>query len=195
MRGSAGAPSPLPHPAAAQPRARGEQGSSGGRCVPACGEEEERGSNAAQMKKLPQGRRLPGLSRDLAPGGRPLSPWPWLTRLPRGCPCQGAGRDGTSLRAAPRAAGWPPSLRPIKGIPGHRCLEETPGVPWGRGAINNRPARGGGGLFGKPLCDQDKEEASLHLLFISCLPLARRARMRSHRTTAGCSCRCQGREQ
>lgn len=68
-------------------------------------------------------------------------------------------------------------------------------MPWGRGTINSCSVKGGGGLFGKLLCEQDKEEASLHLLFISCLPLAGRARMRSHRTTAGCSCRCQGHEQ
>lgn len=80
---SAGAPSPPPRPTAAQPRARGGQGSGGGRCVPVHGEEEERGSDAAQMEKLPQGHWLPRLGREPMPGaGSPPSPWPWLTQLP-----------------------------------------------------------------------------------------------------------------
>ena len=78
--GSAGAPRPPLHPAAAQPCARGRQGISISRCAPLHGEEDERGSDAAQMEKLPRGHWLPRLGRVLTVGSPP-SPWPWLTRL------------------------------------------------------------------------------------------------------------------
>lgn len=89
--------------------------------MPARGEDEERGSGAAQMEKLPQGHWLPGLSRELTQEEPTLSLALADLAALRAAPAPGARRDGASWQAAPSAAGLE-SLHPCSPLEGSQGI-------------------------------------------------------------------------